>query len=122
MNRRPLSVTLISWIFIAMGMIALGYHLMPQHIHEAKSLLGISVVRVIPIVSGIAMLRGFNWGRWVIVLWLAYHVVLSAFHSASQVAVHGLLLALVTYFLFRSRATAYFGRRSVEAPEPLTPP
>lgn len=56
------------------------------------------------------MLRGHNWARWLLVTWIAYHVILSAFHAWSELAMHALLLAVVAYFLFRSRASAYFRR------------
>jgi hypothetical protein len=40
--------------------------------------------------------------------WLTYHVVLSAFHSLTEVAMHGLLLVTSAYFLFRVQAAVYF--------------
>jgi len=110
MNKRPLSITIISWLFIAVGAFALGYHLLPQHIGELKGqlLLWVYLVRVLAIISGVFMLRGFNWARWLLVVWLAYHVILSGLHSASQVVVHGLLFVVILYFLFRAPARAYF--------------
>jgi hypothetical protein len=114
MPRRPLSITIISWIFIAVGCVGLVYHLSPRHIGELQprafpyKLIGVSAVRMLAIVAGVFMWRGANWARWLAVIWLAYHVVLSAFHSISQLAMHGVLLAVITYFLFRPRASAFF--------------
>jgi hypothetical protein len=54
------------------------------------------------------MLRGHNWARWLALAWIGCHVILSAFHSVFEVAVHGLLFAAIAYFLFRPRATRYF--------------
>jgi hypothetical protein len=54
------------------------------------------------------MLRGHNWARWLILVWIAYHVVLSALHSVSEVVVHGLLFVVIAYVLFRPRVSAYF--------------
>jgi len=42
------------------------------------------------------------------VAWLAVHVVISAFHSAGQLAAHAVLLVVVAYFLFKDRASEYF--------------
>jgi hypothetical protein len=54
------------------------------------------------------MLRGCNWARWLLLVWIAYHVILSAFHSLSELVMHSLLFALVAYFLLRPQASAYF--------------
>lgn len=111
MKSRPLSVTIISWIFIVTGGVGLTYHLLPQHIgeqHSAYELLWVSLVRLAAVLSGIFMLRGHNWARWLLVAWIAYHVVLSAFHTIAEVAIHGLLFGIVTFFLFRPRVSPYF--------------
>jgi hypothetical protein len=39
---------------------------------------------------------------------MAYHVVLSAYHSLSEVLMHALLLAVFTWFLLRPTAAAFF--------------
>jgi len=110
MNKRPRSITVISWIFIAVGSIALLYHLteLKARYPFEQGLVWVCFVRMLAILSGVFMLRGFNWARWLLVAWLAYHVVLSAFHSPLEVVVHGLLLGVVTYFLFRPPASSYF--------------
>ncbi|HTL18426.1 MAG TPA: hypothetical protein VL793_14415, partial [Patescibacteria group bacterium] len=68
----------------------------------------ICAIRMLAIVGGIFLLRAHNWARWLVVLWMAYHVALSALHTISQVVVHGLFLAVMAYFLFQRSATAYF--------------
>jgi hypothetical protein len=65
-------------------------------------------LRLTAIVCGVYMLRGSNWARWLTLLWIGYHVVLSAFHSVQEVVVHALLLAVFAYFLFRPKAREYF--------------
>jgi len=54
------------------------------------------------------MLLGRNWARWLGLAWIAFHVIISAFHSAQELVIHGLLLALFAYFLLRPSASAYF--------------
>ena len=107
---RPLSITIISWLFITAGVIGLAYHsseFNAQHPFEHE--FGwVCLIRLIAIISGAFMLRGRNWARWLLLVWIAYHVVLSAFHSVMEFAVHGFLFAVVGYFLFRARASAYF--------------
>jgi hypothetical protein len=110
MNTRPVSVTIIGFMFIAAGMIGLIYHL-PDF--RAKhpfpyDIVWVSFVRFIAILSGVYMFRGRNWARWVALAWIAYHVILSAFHSVFELAVHALLCAAFAYFLLRPRAARYF--------------
>ena len=119
LNKRPLSVTIIGWVFIAVGTVALGYHLQPNHIAEfranptfANELIWVCLIRILAIVAGAFLLRGYNWARWLLVAWLAYHVVLSALHSVFEVSVHGLLFVIIVYFLFRGPAAAFFGTKS----------
>jgi len=61
------------------------------------------------------MLRGDNWARWLTMVWMAYHVILSGFHSLQQLVIHSLLLAVFAYFLFRAEATLYFRRAGESA-------
>jgi hypothetical protein len=112
MTKRPLSVTVISWLFIAAGCVGLAYHAT-----EFKSdgtfqneVLWVLLVRLLAVVCGVFMLRGNNWARWGVMVWLAYHVVLSGFHTPTEFLLHSLLLAVVAYFLMRPREREYFGR------------
>jgi hypothetical protein len=117
MNKRPLSVTLIAWLYIAAGTIGLAYHLkelMPQHPFE-YDVLWISLVRLIAIVAGVYMLRRSNWARWLALTWIVFHVILSAFHSWSELVLHSVLCAVFAYFLFRLPADHYFRARATQA-------
>jgi hypothetical protein len=110
MNRRPLAVTVIGWVYIVTGAIGFAYHAAgfnPQTPIESD-FVWVELLRLVAVVCGVFMLRGSNWARWLAVAWIAFHVVLSAFHSMSQLAVHTLLGAAITYFLFRPEATRYF--------------
>lgn len=66
------------------------------------------IVPTLAVVSGVGMLLGFNWARWLLVGWLGYHVILSIFHPLFELLVHGLLFVVVLYFLFRTQVSAYF--------------
>ncbi|HEX4808924.1 MAG TPA: hypothetical protein VH325_08345 [Bryobacteraceae bacterium] len=110
MKKRPLSVTVIGCLYIVTGAIGLAFHLTdlkPQHPFQ-YDIVWISLVRLLAIVSGVYMLRGSNWARWLAIAWIAFHVVLSAFHSPLELLLHALLCAAFAYFLFRPQATQYF--------------
>ena len=110
MNKRPLSVTVISWIFVATGVVGLAYH--ATEFKSARPFEGdviwVCLVRLLAIVGGAFMLRGWNWARWLSILWIAWHVILSVFHPLSELIMHVVLLAVFTFFLFRPRVSAYF--------------
>jgi hypothetical protein len=110
MNKRPLSVIVIGLLYVATGLLGLAFHLNefnPQHPFQYDSV-WVALVRLIAIVCGVYMLRGKNWARWVALAWIAFHVVLSSFHSRFELMVHSLLCATFAYFLFRPQASQYF--------------
>ena len=119
MNWRPRSITIISWVFIAVGCVALLYHLSELTAQQPfdNGLLWVCFVRVLAIIAGAVMLRGFNWARWLLVLWMVYHIVLSVFHSPVELTMHIFLFGIFGYFLFRPEASAYFRRRKSELPQ-----
>jgi len=110
MKKRPLSITIISWLFVGAGIIGLAYHATEFKAGRPfqYDVLWVCLVRFLAILCGVFILRGSNWARWLLLVWIAFHVVLSAFHSLIELAVHSLLLAVIGYFLFRPQASAYF--------------
>jgi hypothetical protein len=109
MNKRPPSITVISCVFVAAAAFGLAYHLIEFAQHPFQyDIVWVCLVRLTAIVCGVFMLRGSNWARWLIMVWIAYHLVLSAFHSFHPLVVHGLLFTVFAYFLFRPQATEYF--------------
>jgi len=111
--KRPLAVTIIAWFFIAAGTVGFVYHLSELDIrHPFSNVAGwVLTVRLLAIVGGILLLRGSNAGRWLLVAWMAYHVVLSYFHTISQLVTHAILLAVIAFALFHPRVAAFFKRR-----------
>jgi hypothetical protein len=104
--KRPWAVTVLGVLFIVAGTVGLVYHAANERTSWALAL--ISLIRIAAIVGGIFLLLGHGWARWLLVAWLALHVVISAFHSAGQGAAHAVLLMVVAYFLFKDRAAEYF--------------
>jgi hypothetical protein len=110
MNRRPIAVTILGWILIAAGVAGVAYHATefnPSHTLPPEYV-WILLVRILAIVSGVFILRGSNWARWLALAWIAFHVAISFLDSWQKVAMHGLILVLFAYLLFRPEASAYF--------------
>jgi len=95
LNMRPLSVTILAWVYIGVGTIQYDGTL-------------IEVVEVLAIVCGAFILRSHNWARWLAIAWMASHVVLSAFGAFHEFAVHSLFCAAIVWLLFRPGAVRYF--------------
>ena len=110
--KRPLPVTILGYLFIVVGLVGLVYHLFESP--PDRWIVLISIVRIIAVVGGVFLLRGHNWARWLILAWLAFHVVVSAFHSLSESIAHVVLLMVVGYFLLRPPASKYFQSVSSE--------
>ena len=118
--KRPLSVTVISCLFIAAGVVGLAYHAREFTTRPPLEYALVCSVRLLAILGGVFMLRGRNWARWLVLAWVACHVVLSAFHPLSELVVHSVLFAVVAWFLFRPQVSAYFrGRRARPAKAPV---
>ncbi len=109
-DKRPLSVTIIAWVYLLMGVAGFAYHLRGLATRHPfrNGEVWIELIFVIAAVSGAYMLRGRNWARWLAITWMAFHVVVSIFHTFSELAMHSLICAILAYFLFRAAATRYF--------------
>ena len=90
MIKRPVSITLLAVLLIATGFLGLVYHARDINLQHPlqNDTLWVELIRVLAIVAGIFMLRGHNWARWLALAWIAFRVVVSFWHSWSQVAVH----------------------------------
>jgi nicotinamide riboside transporter PnuC len=102
--KRPLSVTIIAWIYIAVGAVSFVYGF-PLHGVHSDDLLA-------EIVAGIWMLRGENWARWLAIAWIVFHIGLSAFHGLREMAVHTAFGIAIAIVLFRPNAASYFSLKA----------
>ena len=115
MKARPLSITIISWLFMIFGSIALLSGLLPfvgantaQLIAELKQHWMVHLSRLVQVISGLFMLRGHKWARWLLVVWVVFHIVVGALHGWIQFLTHVLIFSVILFFLFRPRANEYF--------------
>ncbi|HEY3937537.1 MAG TPA: hypothetical protein VGL97_08915 [Bryobacteraceae bacterium] len=110
MNKRPLSVTLLACLYIAAGAFGCASHLTQFRLRQPfqYDILWASLVSLIALICGIYLLRAGNWARWLAVAWIIFHVILSAFHSRFELAIHSLLCVVFAYVLFRPAAARYF--------------
>src|SRR5258706_15521639 len=104
--KRPLPVTIIGCLFIVAGLVGLLYNLSESPLDHWIVL--IAIVRIIAFVGGVFLLMAHNWARWLMLAWLAFNVVVSAFHSLSELIAHVVLLVIVGFVLLRTPVSKYF--------------
>jgi hypothetical protein len=104
--KRPWPVSVFGSLFILAGAVGFVYHL--THLPFERDIILISAIRLLAVLGGVFLLLGHNWARWLLLAWIAFHVVVSALHSVEDVAAHVVLLLLFAYFVFRPPASNYF--------------
>jgi hypothetical protein len=125
MQSRPRSLAIIGWTFIAVGALGILKDVWPLFTaNAAQHLAGLLTnvwtdlapaltSRLLAVIGGAFILSGANWARWLLVVWMVAHIVISALHSATQVLTHTVIFAAITYCLFRAPAALYFRARDV---------
>jgi hypothetical protein len=109
MNKIPLSVIVISLVFILAGVSGIIYHASEwQGIGMSTEVVVAFLIRLAAVVGGVFALRGKNWARWLLMLWIVYHVALSVFHSTSELITHFVIAIIVGLCLFNGKANGYF--------------
>jgi hypothetical protein len=112
-RERPRLVSLLGWMLIALGAAECVYLLTKIHrpVHGAD--LGVPLFELIVAVSGVFLLRGCDWARWLAVAWVGFHVVVGSLHSWPRGIVHGGIFLLFAWMMFRPEINAWFrGRRA----------
>lgn len=128
MNKRPTSITVISWIMIVIGVISLvstaytlnnpmALEIMAQSpMSIATQITFMYVALVVTLVCGVGFLKGKNWARILYVVWtlsaLLMQVVMSQVSAAMIPSI--VVFLIVVLFLFRSKANIYFSKRRSE--------
>ena len=110
--KRPFEVVVAGWLFILVGISSTVHHLWGASFDRWTLL--IILVGLAAIMGGIFLLRGARWARWLLLAWLAVHVVISAFNSLSLLLQHVVLLIVFGYVLLGPPTRKYFQRAPVQ--------
>ena len=108
LQNRPYQVTVLGWLLIVVGVVSTAVHLWKGTLDRWVPL--IVLVGVLAIVAGAYLLRGANWARWLTLVWLAFHVVVSALNSLGEALPHLVLLVVIGYVLLGPATSKYFQR------------
>jgi hypothetical protein len=109
-KKRPISITILSWLYIVVGVLSTAAHYADFRTHKPmlNEVVWITVLGAAAIVAGVFMLRGQNWARLLALLWMATHVVISAFHLMHGLLIHSVVFVLIGAILFQREAREYF--------------
>ena len=105
---RPRSITIVGWLFVAIGTVSLPGAWLHGRPGGWTDIAVATLSGLVALGGGIGSLRGRPWARWTVLLWLAFHVVLSSLHAFGPGLFHGALLLAIGYVLFRPPVLAYF--------------
>jgi hypothetical protein len=105
-------VIVVALIFLALGVLDIVRGLAPlfasaPHWHMAMDDVEVLAIGVAAIVGGVYLLKGRNWARWLLAVWMAFHVAISI-GQPRQLIAHILIFGCIAFVLFRPRASAYF--------------
>ncbi|HEY2001783.1 MAG TPA: hypothetical protein VGG80_05665 [Acidobacteriaceae bacterium] len=112
-NKRPISVTILACVYLLVGVGGFAVHLR-ELLARHPDAVGIEVTELTAIVCGAFLLRGQNWARWLALAWIAFHVILSAFHAIPELVIHAVFCGVFAWMLFRPDAARYFRGARVE--------
>ena len=114
MKTRPLSITIVAWCLVLSSLafaiaLLMAFILFQQDglVKSPESVLArvsfILTKLAIMFVSGIAILKGINWGRWLYII-----IALLSFSAKSLLVLTILISFIALYFLFNQSANQYF--------------
>jgi hypothetical protein len=124
MTRRPRFLTIIGWLFVAVGTAGMLNDLLPLLTSDAARQIAklradgpadlgpAWTSRLLAILAGAGLLGSRNWARWLAAAWMVFHIGLSLVHSWAELLVHGVIFAPLLYFLFRPSAEPHFRREA----------
>lgn len=123
--KRPISLSIIAWFLIVTAVFSALSGIFTLNNPEALAVLAKSplplpiqygmmfVGLVITLASGIAILKGYNWGRFLYLGWGVLGLIIGALTSPMKMTlIPGLVfLIIISFLLFRPKATLFFTRK-----------
>jgi hypothetical protein len=105
--RPPVPVLVVAGMYLAVGIIGFV-----AHVHDLLATpsagIWVELTELLAAIAGVFLLRGRNWARWLAVAWITFHVILSAFASIRELAMHAILAVLIVSLLFLPSTTRWF--------------
>lgn len=111
---RPISVTLIALLYLAVGVIGFA-----AHFHSLLSrqpyAWAIELTEFLAVIVAIFLFRRRNWARWLAVVWMGFHVAISL-REPIPLAIHSAFFVVIAWGLFHPSASRWFRRTDGVSP------
>jgi hypothetical protein len=109
MTSRSLPIVIFSCLFVTAGVVGIIYHAADlTELGASVEVIWVLIVRLLAIVGGVFAIQRKNWARWLLFLWVCFHVALSLYHPLSELIVHVVLLVAFVYVFFLSKSSSVF--------------
>lgn len=127
MQRRPIGVSVVSWVIVIYYLISLllallltanadkflqmQHHLLELSTNMIRYIVAMMFVTpILNLIAGAGMLRGKNWGRYLFLVYntLVFTVALIIFARKMETLVYIIVFLGCLYFLFNRRAKDFF--------------
>jgi hypothetical protein len=111
MGKRPIPVWIVVAVYLVVGVLGFVYHfgeLMAGH----RDAIAIELTEFLAVVSGVGLFLRKNWARWLALVWVVFHVVISLFHPLRELMIHAALCIVIAWLLFRPRTALWFKQAS----------
>jgi hypothetical protein len=109
-RRRMPSILAVGVLFLVLGVLDVWRGVAPMFggaSRLATDDMQVLAIGIAALVGGGFVLRGQNWARWLLAVWMLLHVVISVGHPGELIA-HLVIFGFVAFLLFRPRAAAHF--------------
>ena len=110
MRKTNPSILVVGVIFLALGVLDVWRGVAPLFAGQSR-LAGddmlVLAIGVAALIGGTFVLRGRNWARWLLAVWMAFHVAISVGKPTALVA-HLVIFGFIAFLLFRPPASAHF--------------
>ena len=103
-KNRPLTIVVISLLFILLGTITLVHAVVElinttDRLTDLKSHWMIYLSGIAAIVGGVFLFKGHNWARWLLVAWMLFHIVVGALNGLVPLLTHVVIFSVISSLL-----------------------
>lgn len=104
---RPFPVLIIAGLYVAVGVLGFAVHFRDL-LAQAPDSGWVEGTELLALICGVYLYRGHNWARWLALVWMSFHVILSSFHAYTEFIIHSVLFVIIAGCLFNSGSNRYF--------------
>jgi hypothetical protein len=105
--KQPIPVLIVAILYLLVGGVGFVHHF-PELTAGHGDAVGMEVTELLAVVAAVGLLLRKNWGRWLALAWIVFHVGLSLFHPLRELLIHAGLCVLIAWLLFRPATARWF--------------